>query len=280
MAAAVEGDDIPASDEPRAGPHPGPFVRLWTARWLVVQWVQRDFLVRYRQSALGVLWALVQPTLFLVFYGLVFVKALGVHPNRGSYLVFAFCGLAPWTFFANALNWGMPSLGNNAGVLKQVYFPWSVVPLAAGGVVLLDLLLSTAVLLVLQAATAHVLHVSTLALIPLYFGLALLVEAVVVVAALFSAFVRDVKFVVPFLLQVGFIITPIMYPTTQVSASGRWVFKINPIAQLIENVRRSVIDGHWPSVAFTVAFVAGSAAALVAAVLYSDSVERRLPDLL
>lgn len=253
--------------------------RLWAARWLLWQWVRRDFVVRYRQSALGAAWALVQPLMLLLFYGIVFVKVLKVDPHRGSYIVFAFCGLAPWTFVVNAVTWGMPSLGSAGGIIKQVYFPRSVVPLAAGGVVLLDLCLSTTALLAMQLAAGEI-HLTVVALLPLYVGLAMLVEAFVIFTAVLSAFVRDIRFVLPFVLQVGFIVTPIMYPSTQLASRWRWIFDLNPVAQVVEGVRRSVIDGRWPSLLAMTGLLCGGAIALVLAIFYSDSVEQRLPDLL
>jgi ABC-type polysaccharide/polyol phosphate export permease len=249
-------------------------------RWLLLQWIRRDFIVRYQQSALGVAWAFLQPALLLAVYGLVFTHVLHVRPPRGSYLVFAYCGLAPWTFFSNALSAGMPSLTNTSSILKQVYFPRSVIPLAAGGVVLVDLVISSAVLIALQAATAGTVHLSTLALIPLFFGYVLLVEALVVFSAVISGFVRDVRFVVPLLLQVGFIATPVMYPQGQVGRSLRWVFTVNPFAQVIAGVRTAVIDGRWPAATLILGIIAAGIALLALALRYTRAVEDRLPDLL
>lgn len=272
--------DPATARDPGTGPHGGALPALWLSRWLLLQWVRRDFVVRYRQSALGLAWAVVQPALMLAVYGLVFVKVLHVQPQHGSYLVFAYCGLAPWAFFSNAVSWGMPSLVNASPIIRQVYFPRAVIPLAACGVVVADLTLSTVILLVLQVATAGHLYLSTLALIPLYAALILGTAALAVIAALLGAFVRDIRFALPLLLQLVFIATPIMYPRTEVHGRWSWLFTYNPMAQLVGAVRMAVSDGRWPAAGVTAAAVAACLAALVAAVVYSGTVEDRLPDLL
>ncbi len=253
---------------------------VWMSRWLLLQWVKRDFVVRYRQSALGLAWSVLQPALLLAVYGVVFVKVLHVRPQQGSYLVFAYCGLAPWAFFSNAVSWSMPSLANAAPVIRQVYFPRAVIPLAACGVVVVDLGLSTAILLILQVVTSGHLYLATLALIPLYAALVLGTAALAVVASLFGAFVRDIRFALPLLLQLLFIATPIMYPRTEVHGRWSWVFTYNPMAQLVGALRAAVAGGRWPGAGVTAAAVAACLVALVAAVGYSATVEDRLPDLL
>lgn len=268
--------------------HVGPLVssrgvarQLWQARWLFLQWVQRDFIVRYRQSGLGLAWALIQPALLLLVYGLVFTKVLHVNSPRGSYLVFAYCGLAPWTFVSNAITWGLQSLISNTAVIKQVYFPRAIIPLAAGGVVMLDLLIGTGVLLALQLATAGTVHLSTVALLPIFLGLVLIVEGVVVFSGLLGSFVRDIRFVMPLLLQVVFIATPIMYPRSQVKGHlAAFIFLLNPLARVVAATREAVIYGQWPSPLLMAVLILSGVVVTALAVVYSRAVENRLPDLL
>ena len=260
---------------------PSLLAELWRSRWLFLQWIRRDFIVRYRQSALGLAWAIIQPALLLLVYGLVFTKVLHVQSPRGSYLVFAYCGLAPWTFASNAITWGIQSLISNATVIKQVYFPRSVISLAAGGVIVLDLAIGTCVLLTLQLITAGTLYLSTLSLLPIYLGLILLVEGIVVFSAVICSFVRDVRFVVPLLLQVVFIATPIMYPENQVKGHlGKAVFSLNPLARVIDAIRQAVIYGHSVSLGLSAELIGAGVVVATLAALYSKSVEHRLPDLL
>jgi ABC-type polysaccharide/polyol phosphate export permease len=247
---------------------------------LLLQWIRRDFLVRYRQSALGVGWALLQPALLLLFYGFVFVNVLHVRVPGANYAVFAYCGLAPWTFISNALLWGTNSLAASAGVIKQVYFPREIVPLAAGGVMVVDLCISTVVLLVLQLCVQGGLHLAVLGLIPLFAALVLVVEGVVVFFAVFGALVRDLRFVIPLLIQVGFVATPVMYPTSQGGHKWSAFYSLNPLTHVIGAVRQAVLYGHWPSGILLLASFGIGVGVLVAASLYCGSIEGRLPDLL
>lgn len=258
----------------------GTLAALWRSRWLYLQWVKRDFLVRYRQSLLGAAWAVVQPALLLAVYGVVFVRVLHVHTTGGSYVAFAFCGLVPWTFFSNAVSWSMPSLSNAAGIIRQVYFPRSLIPMAACGVVVVDLVLSTAILIAIQAVTAGRLFLATLALLPIYLALVMATAAVANLAAILGAFVRDIRFALPLVLQLLFIATPIMYPVSRVGPGWSWVFRYNPMARAVGAVRQAVTAGRWPSGPLLAASVAVSAAALALTIFYSASVEDRLPDLL
>jgi len=253
---------------------------LWAARWLLLQWVRRDFTVQYRQSALGALWAVGQPLSLLLVYGLVFRNVLGVRPPQGSYLVFALCGLVPWTFVASAVNRSVTSLANASPIIKQVYFPRAVVPLAATGVTMIDLAAGTSVLLVVQVLANGQLHLASLSLALIYLDLVLVLGAVSVVASLLGALVRDVRFLMPLLLQVGFIATPVMYPRSLVPVRFGWLYDLNPVGRVIEAVRAAVIEGRWPAPALLGALTVVGIVLLGLAIWYSAAIEERLPDLL
>lgn len=268
---------------PHAPTRPGSGSRLadvWAARWLLMQWSKRDFTVQYRQSLLGVLWAVVQPLLLLALYGVIFAGVLGIRAPHGSYIVFALCGLAPWTFMASVVSRSSTSILGAYGIIRQVYFPRAIVPLASTGITIIDLAISTGILLLAQVITAGSLHLSTVALIPLYLGLILLMSGVSIFVAVAGALVRDIRFLIPLFLQVGFIATPIMYPRSKVPGRYAWLYNVNPVGQLIEAIRRAVIDGRWPALPVVGGLMGTGAVVLVAALWYSSSVEDRLPDLL
>jgi len=273
-------DRVGAPPRPAGGGPKHALGALWAARWLLSQWVRRDFTVQYRQSVLGPLWAVVQPLSLLLVYGIVFRQVLNVQPPRGSYLVFALCGLIPWTFVASATTRSVQSLANAAPIIKQVSFPRSVVPLAATGVTVVDLVLGTVVLLVTQVVANGRLHLATLSLVVVYLDLVLVLGAVSVVGALVGALVRDVRFLVPLVLQVAFIATPVMYPRSLVPPRFRWAYDLNPVGRVIEAVRGAVIDGRWPSPALLAGLTVAGIVLLAAAVLYSSAIEDRLPDVL
>lgn len=272
-----------------AGPVPGArvpappgtcFAHIWRTRWLLWQWVRRDFTVQYRQSLLGAAWAVGQPLLLLLFYGTVFRHVLDLEAPAGSYAVFALCGIVPWTFMSSTILRSVSSLSNASHIIKQVYFPRAIVPLACVGVTLVDLGTATAVLLAATLASEGKLHLATLALLPLYLSLALFLSAIAVVTALIGALVRDVRFVVPLLLQLAFIATPVMYPSSLVPRRYTWLIDLNPLAWIIDSVRGAVVAGRWPSPLLVASLLLCGAALLALAIAYSASIEERLPDLL
>lgn len=267
-------------EAPLRPPSSGPLARVWNARWLLWHWVRRDFTVQYRQSLLGVAWAIGQPLLLLLVYGVVFRRVLRVEAPAGSYVVFALCGVVPWAFVSSTILRSVTSLSNAASIIKQVYFPRSVVPLASVGVTLVDLAAATLVLLAAQLASQGTLHAATLGLVPLYLGLALVLGAVAIVAAVLGALVRDVRFVMPLVLQLAFIATPVMYPRELVPAAYRPFVDLSPVAWVIEAMRDAVILGRWPSPGRIVLLLVAGAALLAAALRYAAAIEDRLPDLL
>jgi lipopolysaccharide transport system permease protein len=274
--AASPHDDAGAGQAIRA-PR-GPLGELWASRWLLVQWIKRDFTVQYRQSLLGAAWPVVQTLLLLCVYGLIFTQVLDVEAPKGSYLVFALCGLAPWAFLASAIQRGLVSLSNAAPIIQQVHFPRAVVPLASTGVTVIDLCISTVLLLVVQLVAERSMPLSVLALLPIYLGLAMLLAGVCVVGSIIGVLVRDLRFAVPLVLQVGFIATPVMYPPTLAPEGSRWVYDINPMARTIEAVRDAVVEGSWPSAGLVVGLLVAGLAVLVASIFYAAAVEDRLVD--
>lgn len=259
---------------------PGSFSNLWSARWLLVQWVRRDFTVQYRQSMLGVAWAILQPLSLLAVYGVVLHGVLDLGEVKGHYIVFALCGLAPWTFISSSLVRSVASLAGAAHIIKHVYFPRSIVPLASAGVTMVDLAASTATLIVAQVVLNGELHLATIALVPIYVSLLLMMAAVAVVASLIGGLVRDIRFLTPLIIQVGFIACPVMYPRELVPPRYDWVYDVNPVSRVIEAVRGAVIEGHWPSPLLLIVLAGSGTVLLAGSLRYAAAVEHRLPDLL
>jgi lipopolysaccharide transport system permease protein len=255
--------------------------KIWASRWLLLQWTRRDYTVQYRQSLLGLAWAVLQPLLLLLVYGVVFKGVLKVKiPPGTNYLVFALCGLVPFTFISNVVNRSAFSLLNATSVIRQVYFPRAIVPLSSACVTLVDLGVSMMILIVVELATKHTLPVTMLAVLPIEFGLFLLMGGIAVFIGMFGALIRDIRFVIPLLIQVAFIATPIMYPRSVAGHRYAWVYSYNPIAIMIDAIRTAVISDQWPSATLIIGLIAGGAAFLALALWYAASVEERLPDLL
>ena len=215
---------------------------LWAYRELLYFLIWRDVKVRYKQTLLGAAWAILQPLLTMVIFS-VFFGRLARMPSDGiPYPIFSFTALVPWTLFAYGLNQGSNSLVGGANLLKKVYFPRLCMPLAAvlSGVV--DFLLAF-VMLVIMIFYYGVPPSLRILWLPLFVLLTLVTAlAVALWLSALNVHYRDVRFVVPFLLQVWLFATPIAYPSSLLSEPWRTVYGLNPMVGVVEGFRWALLD--------------------------------------
>jgi lipopolysaccharide transport system permease protein len=240
---SVPGDpDLPVTViQPSRGWAPLRLSELREYRELLYFLVWRDIKVRYKQTALGVAWAIIQPFFTMLVFTLFFGKLANVQSDGVPYALFSFTALVPWTFFANGLSQSADSLVGNANLIKKVYFPRLVVPLAAvlSGVV--DFALAFLVLIGMMLYYGIVPTLNVIWLPPLM--LLALVTAVGVglwLSALNVEF-RDVRYVVPFLIQFWLFATPIAYPSSLLSEPWRTLYGLNPMAGVVEGFRWALL---------------------------------------
>lgn len=212
--------------------------------FLFLAW--RDVLVRYKQTAIGVIWALLRPVLSMVALVVVFVKVAGMPTDGVPAPVFIFAATLPWQLFASSLAEGSNSLISNANLISKVYFPRLIVPASAVIVSFVDFLLSLALLGILMVFYRvwpgwHLLAV------PFFTFLALVAStgAGLWLAALNVQY-RDFRYVVPFIVQFGFFVTPIGYPLSKVPEAWRLAYSLNPMVCVIDGFRWAVSGGHAP----------------------------------
>jgi lipopolysaccharide transport system permease protein len=222
-------------------------VTLYHYRDLLWLWTAREIRVRYKQSMLGVAWAIVQPLTLTIVFTLVFSQLVRVDTGGVPYPIFAYAALVPWTFFATSLSFGIPSLVNNLNLVTKIYFPREVLPLASVCAALLDYAIASLIfggMLVVYRIWpgAHLLWVVPLLLVQaiLTIGITLLGSAVIV-------FFRDVRFVVPLLTQLWMYATPIIYPVDLVPERLRPYYFVNPMAGIIDGYRRVLVMGQPPN---------------------------------
>jgi lipopolysaccharide transport system permease protein len=219
------------------------WMELWRYRELLLNLTWRDVNVRYKQTVLGAAWVIAQPLMTMVVFTIFFGRLAGIETKTGgiSYPVFVFVGLLPWMFFANAIiNCGGAMVGNS-GLVTKVYFPRAVIPLSTVGAGLVDLAISSIVLLALLLFD-HVPPLWTWALAPLF--LVGVVLPAIGMGMLFSALTvsyRDFRYVVPFVSQIWMFLTPVMYPGSMVPARWRPLYYSNPLAGLIDGLRAALL---------------------------------------
>lgn len=251
---------------------------VWEHRELLFFLTWRDIKLRYKQTTLGVLWAVIQPTAPMLIFTLVFGRLVDV-PADGPYPLFAFAGLLPWTFFANAVTNSASSVVASANLITKVYFPRMIIPGAATLAALMDFLIGLGVLALLMIWYGVPPH-ATLALIPLLVALTtILALGVGMFLAALTVQFRDVRYALPFLIQFWMFATPIIFPSRIVPVGWRWALTLNPMAGIIENFRAALFGRAiaWSSLAVSAAM----AAAILAYAAYSfRRFERKFADLI
>jgi lipopolysaccharide transport system permease protein len=213
---------------------------LWVYRELLVFLVWRDIKVRYKQTLLGAAWAILQPLLTTLVFTLFFGVLAGVSSDNVPYPVFAYAGLLPWTFFANSVTLSSNSLVGNANLITKVYFPRIIIPSAAVGAGLVDFAIAFIVLVGMMLYYSVGLTWSTLMLPLLALHITLFSIAVGMWLSALNVKYRDIRFVLPFLIQLWMFVSPVIYPASMVPQKWRWLLMLNPLTGIIENFRAAL----------------------------------------
>jgi lipopolysaccharide transport system permease protein len=221
---------------------------LWQFRELVYFLTWRDVKVRYKQTLLGAAWAILQPLLMMVVFTIFFGRMAGVPSGDLPYPLFAYAGLLPWTFFATAITAAGNSVVGSERLITKIYFPRLAIPFAAVGAAVVDFVIALGLLAALMIYYKIAPGIGML-LAPVIFGMILLAALGVgtLLAALNVAY-RDVRYVIPFLVQLGMFATPTVYMQPK-ATSGGWVqvlLMLNPMTSLIAAFRATTLGGPIP----------------------------------
>ena len=261
-AAAVEADDGdgdgPENAEetiirPRSGWIGIDWREMWSHRELLYFLIKRDISIRYKQTVLGVAWAVVQPLLMMAIFTLIFGRFARFDSDGFPYAVFVFAGLIPWTLFSQGMSQSALSLVNQQQLLTKVYFPRLFIPIAAAAVFLVDLLISMslyALILLYYGVTpswtiAWIIPLTVLTFIAtLGFGVTL---------AALTVFYRDFKHIVPFLVQIMMFLTPVIYPMKYITPGTQLILSLNPTFGIVLAYRAAILGRGWnlPSLAIS-----------------------------
>ncbi|MCU0490981.1 MAG: ABC transporter permease [Chloroflexaceae bacterium] len=220
---------------------------LWEYRELLYFLVWRDVKVRYKQTLLGASWAILQPFLMMVVFSFIFGTLVQV-PTEGAipYPIFTFVALLPWQFFANALSQSANSLVNSAALLRKVYFPRLAVPIASALAGLVDFGFAFLVLIGLMVYFQIVPTLAVL-LLPLFLLLALVtVLGVGLWLSALNVQYRDVRYIVPFLVQIWMYASPVVYPSSLLDEPWRTLYGLNPMVGVIEGFRWALLGTSPP----------------------------------
>jgi lipopolysaccharide transport system permease protein len=256
------------------------FKILFHSRELLWVWTQREIRVRYKQSMLGSLWAILQPLSTMIIFTVIFGYIVRVPSDGIPYPIFSYAAILPWTLFANSISFSVPSLINNMNLVTKVYFPREILPLAAIGSAFVDYLVGFCLFLVLMVIydvhlypTLLFLPILLIIQITLSLGISLLSAAVIV-------FLRDIRFVIPLVLQLWMYITPIIYPLNQVPDRFRNLYMLNPMASLIDGYRSITLLGQPPQWGYIAYSAALSIGLFLTSYLYFKAAEDKFADVI
>ena len=232
--------------KPRTGWQALDFREVYRYRDLFAFLVWRDIKVRYRQTLLGGLWAVLQPLMAMLIFTAIFHRMAGVPSDGAPYPLFAFAGLAPWTFFSGGISQSSNSLIGNQNLVSKIYFPRVFIPLGAICALTLDLVLSLAMFFVLLLYYRWPIS-SSLLWLPLFMiGAFLATGGLGLILSALNVNFRDIKYAVPFLIQMGIFVTPVIYPIRYVPLRWQWLMGLNPMAGVILGFRHCLLGSNAP----------------------------------
>jgi lipopolysaccharide transport system permease protein len=255
-------------------------VRVWRQRMLLTTLIRRQYQLRYRQSFVGIAWALV-PVLGILAVGtVIFGRLIDVDTGGTEYPVFAMAPLVPWTLFANSVSTGVPSIVSSLNMVHRLTFPRAVLPMSMVGLSLVDMAVAFVAFVVLAFVTG-----SGLPITGLWAPLLLIVEiplivGVVLLGSALNVFARDIRLAVPFLVQLWLFLTPVLYPLELAPADLRPFFLANPMTGIVESFRGALVLGEAPDLGLLWPSLAGAALLLVIGSWYFGAVERRFSDVI
>jgi lipopolysaccharide transport system permease protein len=278
--AAAEGPVAPLVIEPVRGWVPLRLRELLDFRELLYFLVWRDLKVRYKQTALGVSWSLLQPVLAALIFALFFGRLVGVPSDGIAYPLFALSALVLWTFFSQSLIQGGESVVTVSNIVTKVYFPRLLVPLACVAALLVDFLIGVAILIPIAFLYGRGLEAKAL-LAPLFVLLAITTATGISfwLSALNVRY-RDLRYAIPFLVQIWFFASPVSYPSSLLHGFARAVYAVNPLGSAIDGFRWALLGTPAPPLTSIGVSALTSMAILIGGVYYFRRLETTIADVI
>jgi homopolymeric O-antigen transport system permease protein len=264
--------------EPRRGMAAINWRELLHYRDLFFFLIRRDVTVRYKQTVLGALWAILQPTMYMVVFSLFFGRLAKIPSDGLPYPIFLYAGLLPWTLFASSVGQSANSVIGSSSLITKVYFPRLIIPLASVGSALVDFAVASSVLFILMLYYAIMPGVGLLWLPILIAGTVMTALGIGMLIAALNVSYRDFRYLVPFTIQLWLFLTPVIYPVSLVPPRWQWLLLLNPMTGLIGGYRAALLGRPMPWEALAVSLILG-AAAFIAGALYFRATERTFADI-
>ena len=222
---------------------------LYAAKDLLFAWTGRNIRGRYQQSALGWLWAIIQPAAAVIIFTLIFTRIVPIDTGDTPYIIFSYVAVVPWTFLSTSLTDMSASLVANMNLIKKIYFPREAIPIAAMLARLMDFGVAAALIIILMIIYEMPLYLPGLLFLPLILAIqmTLLLGLGMGLSAL-NVFYRDVQSVLTLVIQIWFYASPIIYPVTMIPEKFRTLYFLNPMAGILESYRDVLIHARMPGI--------------------------------
>ncbi len=253
---------------------------LFRYRELLWMWIVRNLKVRYKQSLLGVAWAILQPLSATVIMAVVFSRFIRVSTDGIPHPIFYYSAMLPWTFSSTAISFGTSCLINNMGLVTKIYFPREILPIAAVMASFVDFLIAAVIFIGMIIFYRVSVSLSWVWVPALLLIQTLLTLGIVLLASALNVFYRDIRFVVPLGMQLWMYLTPIIYPLSQVPERFRSLYMLNPMAGLIDSYRRIVLQAQWPDPTYLLTASIASVVLFALAYVYFKRAEAVFADLI
>jgi len=239
----------------------------------------RDIKVRYKQTVMGVAWAVIQPVTMMVIFTLIFGRLAKIPSDGYPYPIFVFSGLLAWNFFSTSVGSAGVSLIGSSNLVSKVYFPRIIVPIASIGVSLIDFLVSVLVLTIMMLIYGVPLS-SDLLLLPLFLaGLIIVSIGIGTWLAAITVTYRDFRYVITYMLQIWMYLTPVIYPLNFVPENWQWALYINPLYAWISGIRACFLGQPFDILGISISLLL-SLLIFAAGMVYFDKAQRRFADII
>jgi lipopolysaccharide transport system permease protein len=259
--------------------------------WIAIDWAElvrqrellyvltwRDITIRYKQTILGIAWAVLQPLFTLLIFAVIFGRFAKIPSDGYPYAVMVFAGLVPWTFFANGVAQAGQSLVSQQQLLTKVYFPRLFVPTAAVAAFLIDLVISFGIYALLLAAYRVAPSWQVVYLPPLVLLTFMATLGLGYTLAAATVLYRDVRHLIPFLVQVLMYLSPVVYPVSLLPTRYRWALALNPMFGIIDAYRSAILGKPWDLVTLAISTIM-TMALFVFGLFFFRRTERRFADM-
>jgi len=251
---------------------------IWQYRELLYFLTWRDVKVRYKQTVIGFLWAIIQPFLKMVVFSIIFGSLAKMDSEGFPYPIFLYAGLLPWQFFASSVSRSGESVVASTNLITKVYFPRLIIPIASVGACLVDFAISFIILIILMLYYNVVPTLSIFMVLPLVLATIFTALGVGTLISALNVAYRDFRHIVPFFVQIWMFLTPVVYPTRIIPENWRWLILLNPMVGIVDAYRSAILGKpfEWGNLGISLAI---AAAIFLCGLIYFRKTERYFADI-